>query len=188
MRQLSRPFGYTWLRSRQASGVGRQALGETASDSNAQRLTPNASYRYELVQDLRSQLLEEELRNRDRNAALVALDREIARFQPYLHLSPDEALAKAKTAPAAEKPLLEKLSGVGWGPIQMYFRLSAQEQAALRSGQTLTFSQAPWAGELPLPTDIARGILQSFRYLRVHKTDDPQSPAIFQDMVELEPE
>ena len=39
MRQLSRPFGYTWLRSRQASGVGRQALGETASDSNAQRPT-----------------------------------------------------------------------------------------------------------------------------------------------------
>src|SRR5262249_37854865 len=40
MRQLSRPFGYTWLRSG----------------------TPG-QYRYELVQDLRSQLLEEELRN-----------------------------------------------------------------------------------------------------------------------------
>src|SRR5207247_1546846 len=54
MRQLSRPFGYTWLRSG----------------------TPG-QYRYELVQDLRSQLLEEELRNRDRNAALLALDDEI---------------------------------------------------------------------------------------------------------------
>src|SRR5437879_5165870 len=43
MRQLSRPFGYTWLRSRKEGG----------------------EYRYELVQDLRSQLLEEELRNRD---------------------------------------------------------------------------------------------------------------------------
>ena len=41
MRQLSRPFGYTWLRSG----------------------TPG-QYRYELVQDLRSQLLEEELRKR----------------------------------------------------------------------------------------------------------------------------
>ena len=39
MRQLSRPFGYTWLRSG----------------------TPG-QYRYELAQDLRSQLLEEELR------------------------------------------------------------------------------------------------------------------------------
>jgi hypothetical protein len=46
MRQLSRPFGYTWVRSG----------------------TPG-QYRYELVQDLRSQLLEEELRNRDRSAA-----------------------------------------------------------------------------------------------------------------------
>ena len=38
-------------------------------------------YRYELVQDLRTQLLEEELRNRDRNAALLALDREIERYR-----------------------------------------------------------------------------------------------------------
>jgi hypothetical protein len=46
MRQLSRPFGYTWLRSGKSG-----------------------AYRYELVQELRSQLLEEELRNRDRHAA-----------------------------------------------------------------------------------------------------------------------
>src|SRR4029077_12349585 len=69
MRQLSRPFGYTWLRSG----------------------TPG-QYRYELVQDLRPQLLEEELRNRDRNAALLAMEREIERYRPYLSLSPDEAL------------------------------------------------------------------------------------------------
>ena len=50
MRQLSRPFGYTWVRS-----------------------TREGQYRYELLQDLRSQLLEEELRNRDRHAALLAL-------------------------------------------------------------------------------------------------------------------
>src|SRR5438309_3492452 len=99
MRQLSRPFGYTWLRSRQALGVGRQALGDNAGDPNAQRPTPNASYRYDLVQDLRSQLLEEELRNRDRNAAFIALEQEIQRYRPYLDLSPDDALARAKTAP-----------------------------------------------------------------------------------------
>src|SRR5213078_4130045 len=108
---LSRPFGYTWLRSG----------------------TPG-QYRYELVQDLRSQLLEEELRNRDRNAALIALDQEMERYRAYRHLSPDEALARAKTAPAEEKKRLESLSGPGWGPIQMYFRLSAEEQAALRAG------------------------------------------------------
>ena len=49
MRQLSRPFGYTWLRSRQALGVGRQASGEGPPDPNAQRPTPNAGFRYELM-------------------------------------------------------------------------------------------------------------------------------------------
>ena len=124
MRQLSRPFGYTWLRSG----------------------TPD-QYRYELVQDLRSQLLEEELRNRDRNAALVALEREIERYRPYLDLSPDEALARSRSAPAEEKHLLERLAGYGWGPIQIYFRLSSQELAALRAGQELTFSAEPGTRE-----------------------------------------
>jgi RNA polymerase sigma factor (sigma-70 family) len=157
MRQLSRPFGYTWLRSGKA--------GE---------------YHYELVQDLRSQLLEEELRNRDRNAALLALEKEIERFRPYLSLSPDEALAQAKIAPEAEKRLLETLAGEGWGPIQMYFRLSPQQQAALRAGQTLTFSEEPGpgaplagrAGQYPLPKDMARGVLQSIRKWGVAKSDD----------------
>src|SRR5262249_42565562 len=98
MRQLSRPFGYTWLRS-----------GKTGE------------YKYELVQDLRSQLLEEELRNRDRNEALLALDREMERFRPYLGLTPDEARARSKTAKPEEKRLLDKLSGYAWGGIQMYF-------------------------------------------------------------------
>jgi RNA polymerase sigma factor (sigma-70 family) len=149
MRQLSRPFGYTWLRSG----------------------TPG-QYRYELVQDLRSQLLEEELRNRDRNAALLALDKEIERYRPYLDLSPDEALEKAKMAPPPEKKLLENLAGYGWGPIQMYFRLSNQEQAALRAGQKLIFSQAPEPGEQPLPPELVRGVLQSFRGWYVHTEAD----------------
>src|SRR5207245_2930445 len=54
MRQLSHPFGYTWLRSKKEGG----------------------QYRYELVQDLKSQLLEEELRNQDRNAALIDMEQE----------------------------------------------------------------------------------------------------------------
>jgi RNA polymerase sigma-70 factor (ECF subfamily) len=146
MRQLSRPFGYTWLRSG----------------------TPG-QYRYELVQDLRSQLLEEELRNRDRNEAQLALEREMERYRPYLSLSPDEALARLKTAPTAEKPLLENLAEDGWGPIQMYFRLSHQEITAVRVGQRLTFSEEPRPGERPLPPELARGIIQcqrSYRLLR----------------------
>jgi RNA polymerase sigma-70 factor, ECF subfamily len=150
MRQLSRPFGYTWLRSRKAGG----------------------DYRYDLVQDLRSQLLEEELRNRDRNAALLALERDMGRYRPYLSLSPDEALARSKSAPPGEKHLLEMLAGYGWGPIQIYFRLSSQELAALRAGQELTFSAEPMPGEQPLPPDIARGVFQSFRDIRFRKRDD----------------
>src|SRR5262249_20119407 len=140
MRQLSRPFGYTWLR--------RGKAGE---------------YQYELVQDLRSQLLEEELRNRDRNEALIALDREIARFRPYLGLTPDEALARSKTPPPEEKKLLEKLAWGAWGPIQMYYRLSAPDMAAIRAGQELSFVQEPGPGDRLLPPEIARGVLQTFR-------------------------
>jgi RNA polymerase sigma-70 factor, ECF subfamily len=148
MRQLSRPFGYTWARSGAAG-----------------------KYRYELEQDLRSQLLEEELRNRDSHVALLALEQAIQRFRPYLALSPDEARAQAASAPPKDKSLLEILSGYGWGPIQVYFRLSPQELAALRAGEKLTFSQSPFAGERPLPPDVARGVIQSFRDIVVRRSD-----------------
>jgi RNA polymerase sigma-70 factor (ECF subfamily) len=137
MRQLSRPFGYTWLRS------------EKPGD-----------YRYELVQDLKSQLLEEELRNRDRNEALLALAREMDRYRPYLGLSPEEALSRAKTAGAENKRLLEPLGRYGWGPIQMYFRLSPAQLTALRAGEKLLFRPSPESGFQPLPPDLERGILQ----------------------------
>jgi RNA polymerase sigma-70 factor, ECF subfamily len=158
MRQLSRPFGYTWLRQGKA--------GE---------------FRYELAQDLRSQLLEEELRNRDRNAAMLDLQQDIERYRPYLGLSPDEALQRAKSAPAAEKPLLETMSGRAWGPIQMYFRLSSQELAALRAGQELKFAEVPRPGEqprvegggsgAPLPPEVGRGVLQSQRQRRLIQSE-----------------
>jgi hypothetical protein len=144
MRQLSRPFGYTWLRSGKS--------GE---------------YRYELAQDLKSQLLEEELRNRDRNEALIALDREMKRYRKYLDLSPDEALARAKAAGPEEKKLLEKYAGGGWGLIQMWFRLSPGEMTALRAGKKLKYSQQPKEDRQPLPPDLARGILQSQRDQRL---------------------
>src|SRR5262249_27851288 len=138
MRQLSRPFGYTWLRSGKEGG----------------------DYRYELVQDLR---------NRDRNAALLSLEREIEKYRPYLDLSPDEALARAKSAPPAEKKLLEKLAGFGWGPIQMYYRLSPRDLTALRGGEPLSFNQEPRPGEQPLSADLARRVVQSFRDWRLRR-------------------
>jgi hypothetical protein len=152
MRQLSRPFGYTWVRERR-----------------------DGEYRYELMQDLRSQLLEEELCNRDRNAALLALETEIERFRPYLHLSPDEAMAAAKTAPEAEKPLLERLAGAGWGTIQIDFRLSPRQLARLRAGEPLQFCGEPKPGEQPLASDLAHGVFQSWRDTRLVKEENGYS-------------
>jgi hypothetical protein len=152
-------------------------LGKSGPDPNTQHLTPNTQYRYELVQDLRSQLLEEELRNRDRNEALLALDREIERYRQYLDLSPDEALVRAKTAPPEDRPLLEHMATNGWGQIQMYFRLSPQQQATLLAGQEVGFSQEPrsgWSpplGEQPLPAEVGRGVLQSQRNRRIYVRD-----------------
>jgi RNA polymerase sigma-70 factor (ECF subfamily) len=193
MRQLSRPFGYTWLRSGKVLGSpasrvpGTSVLGPTRTP-NTQHLTPNTDYRYELVQDLRSQLLEEELRNRDRNEALLALDAEIERYRPYLSLSPDEVLARARVAPPAEKKVLESLGGgrpgpgLAWGVTQMYFRLTPPQLAALRAGEELRFSQHLASGDLrswdqPLPPDVARGVLQSLRTLSVMKTQDGYAQA-----------
>jgi RNA polymerase sigma-70 factor, ECF subfamily len=159
MRQLSRPFGYTWLRSGKPE-----------------------DYRYELAQDLRSQLLEEELRNRDRNAALLALEQEMSGYRRYLDLSPDQALARARSASPEEKRRLEQLASSGWGPLQLYFRLSPQDQAILRSGQGLTFAmdgelagKVPGliggAGVRPLPPELRQGALQSLRDRRVVRRD-----------------
>jgi RNA polymerase sigma-70 factor (ECF subfamily) len=156
MRQLSRSFGYTWLRSG----------------------TPG-QYRYELVQDLKSQLLEEELRSRDRNQALLALDQEIEKYRPYLHLLPNEALERLKTARPEEKKLLEEIAnnpGV-WGPLQMYYRLSPSEMAALRAGQRLFYREEPGPGDRPLPPDLKQGIFQTWRWVRLVRREDGFSAA-----------
>src|SRR5205823_5744339 len=130
------------------------------------------AYRYELVQDLRSQLLEEELRNRDRNAALLDIDREMSQYRRYLELSPDEALARAQSAPPEEKKLLEYLAGKGWGPAQLYFRLSPPDLAALRAGQKLSFNAAAGPGAQPLPPEMARDVIASLRDYRIVRHGD----------------
>jgi hypothetical protein len=54
----------------------------------------------------------------------------------------------------------------------MYFRLAPQQLAALRAGQKLRFSADPQPGELPLPPDLERGILQSQPYRRLIRRED----------------
>jgi hypothetical protein len=117
LRAVARLFGYRWNRS-----------GD------------EGQWRYEFYQDLKSQLAEEELRNRDLNAALVALDEQMALYRPALDLDPEQLKARAEPAPAAEKERLEKLLGGGWGAVQVYHRLSPAQRAALARGEPLEFS------------------------------------------------
>jgi hypothetical protein len=107
MRQISALFGFTWERT-----------GE------------EGAYAYKLTQTLRAQLLEEELRNRDRNEALLALDQQMERFRKHLDLTPEQAKALANGASGEDKRVFEALAGAGWGPARLYFGLSGDEMAA----------------------------------------------------------
>src|SRR5712692_1254596 len=100
------------------------------------------------------------------------MDREINPYRPYLSLSPDEALARAASAPPEEKKLLEYLAGKGWGPAQLYARLAPADVAALRAGQKLSFNAAPGPGGRPLPPELARDVIASLRDYRIVRRGD----------------
>jgi hypothetical protein len=146
MRQITQVFGYLWRRS-----------GE------------EGQYQYELYQDLKSQLVEEELRNRDRNEALMALDKEMEKYRKYLNLSPDEARAMAENASPDDKHVLEQLGGTGWGPAHLYFGLGADQMAALRSGQPVEFSSSPESGQAELPQSMRGNVLSSVPNAHVYQ-------------------
>jgi hypothetical protein len=148
MRQITQVFGFLWRRS-----------GEPGR------------YQYELYQDMRSQLLEEELRNKDRNEALVALDKEMQRYAKYAHLTPEQAKAMAETASPEDKELLKNLAGPGWPGARLYSSLSPDQMAALRTGEEIRFSANPEPGQYALPADMHTGILQSMHRARI-KTDE----------------
>jgi hypothetical protein len=132
MRAVARLFGYFWSRS--------GSEGE---------------YRYTIEQDLKSQLAEEELRNRDLNAALLALDAQMQKYRPYLDMS-FEQLAKRSER-------LFPLRGVsgGWGGIQLYHRLTPSQRTALVAGQELVFRPDAPNPDLRLPDEWHRPLLQS---------------------------
>lgn len=138
MRSVSELFNYTWDRQ-----------GE------------EGAYTYRLKQSLKAQLLEEELRNRDRNEALLGLDREMEKYKPYLNLTPEEAKKRAESATGEEKRILDNLAGSGWGPAQLYNSLSPQDLDALRNGQPVVFSNNPRPGELALPPQMMSGMFSA---------------------------
>jgi len=148
MREISEVFGFKWMRS----GKG------TEEDPK--------EFAYTLYQDTSAQLAEEEQRNHDRNAALLALDREMERYRKYLDLTPEMAREQAALGGPDQK-LLENLAGPGWAAAHLYFGLGPDQLAALRSGQPLNFSGQPEQGDLSLPPGVGTGILQSMDNTRI---------------------
>ncbi|MCC2670887.1 MAG: hypothetical protein K0Q72_3358, partial [Armatimonadetes bacterium] len=128
MRQVARLFGFVWARS-----------GESGA------------YRYELVQTLRAQLTEEEMRQQDQNGALLALDARMQADAALLDLPLTELKARAKEGPQSERERAGLLLRGGWGGAQLFRRLSLPDLLRLRGGQEVThqiFTDDP-ASRLP---------------------------------------
>src|SRR5262249_30206371 len=86
--------------------------------------------------------------------------------------SEDGALARAASAPPEEKKLLDYLAGKGWGPAQLYARLTPADVAALRAGQKVSFNAAAGSGARPLPPEMARNVITSLRDYRIVRRGD----------------
>ena len=111
MRQINRLFGFVWLRS-----------GE------------EGHYRYQLWQNVRGQLAEEEMRNKDRDEALIDLDSKMANYKP-------------------DKRFPE------WGALQLYNQFSPTDFAALRRGEEIAFAGWDKRGARPMPAEINKHIV-----------------------------
>jgi hypothetical protein len=132
-------FGYFWLRT-----------------------TKEGSYRYELSQDLKSRLAEEDLRRRDMNAALQALDRAMQVYRPYVDLKFDELKTRYAKAAESERERLQMLvQGGGWGGMQLYFRLRPTERTVLWRDQSLVFSPDASDSTRRLPPEWIGSIVAS---------------------------
>jgi hypothetical protein len=136
MRAVARLFGYVWARS------GSQG-----------------AYRYALTQDLRSQLAEQEMRTRDLNEALLALDEKMAAYDPVAGLSPSQIKERMATAKGDERRVLARSLGLPWGGIQLYQRLTPAERAALGQGRELRFSSDAARPGQRIPPEWVRPLL-----------------------------
>jgi hypothetical protein len=150
MRAIAHLFGYLWSRS--------GAEGE---------------YRYTVEQDLKSQLAEEELRSRDLNAALLALDAEMQKYRPYLDMSFEELQKRAKEGrehwkelSPSERQNVHRLNtltlNAGWGGMQLYRRLTPADRAALVADQEIVFRPDATNPDYRLPAEWNSPILQSW--------------------------
>src|SRR5439155_14892143 len=147
MRAVARLFGFFWLRS-----------------------GADGSFRYELDQDLKSRLMEEELRNQDMHAALLAVDEQMQRFRPYLDMSLEEMVKREGQSRDAGNLLGNITHNGGWAGMELYHRLTPSEKAALAAGEELVLLPDAADPERRLPPEWVRSILRSWG-------NHPEAPA-----------
>lgn len=157
MRAISSHFNFTWLRTGQ-----------------------DGAYEYEVSQSLKSELLEEALREKDRTEMLLTLDRQMEAFRPYLGMSQSQikGLAQRRLAEGVKEKgafelfnRLEMLQRGGLVAANMFFRLSAHELDQLRNGETLTWDLAN--GDTKLPPSTLNGIENTFKSMVTGSGRDP---------------
>lgn len=140
MREVARLFGYHWGRTGEAG-----------------------AYKYELVQDLRSQLAEQEMRNRDQNAGFLALGEAMGVYRPYVNQTVPQLKERLTGAQGTERERLSLLvKEGGWGAVQLFRSLSSRDVTALQEGQSLTYGYASWHRNR-LPEEWKQPLLQSNR-------------------------
>jgi hypothetical protein len=152
LRQLSDHFGFQWLREGQ-----------------------EGAYRYELTRSVRSQLLEEELRNQDQDEALIALDQAMEKYRKFRGLNTSQVRALLPTFKGDDAGLLFPLESGGWLPANLYFGLSQDDMQTLRSGQPLRYGLSPQNSERALPAALGPEILNAFDNVMIDPTGNTRS-------------
>jgi hypothetical protein len=129
MRAVAQVFGYRWARE---------------GDEGA--------FKYTLTQDLRSQLDEEEMRNRDVNAALLDLDAKMKKLTDSSSSQSHQALAR------------------------IYDRLAPADRLALRSGQILELRSETGNPDHQIPENLRRNVLTGFTQFYVTQDGRASGP------------
>jgi hypothetical protein len=129
MREIGRHFSFTWRRN-----------------------GTEGAYSYELTQTLNAQLLEETLRQKDRDEMLLSLDRQMEWFRPYRGMTPAQIQEKIDALTPRIKDdaqafqewnKLHQLRTAGLIAANQFFRLSPSEMDTLRSGRELSWNLMP---------------------------------------------
>jgi len=136
MRLIAQHFGFAWIRK-----------GE------------EGSYEYELTQTLRSQLLEEGLKEKDQEEMLLTIDRDMERFRKYRGMSFEQINAIKMTRDNFRE--LSQLRMGGIVAINLFFGLSQSEMATLRTGQPLKLNLMGRDASI-LPPTVLKGVEHTF--------------------------